>query len=124
MPPAEQKIFESVIEFTEEIQSLLFKGKTLKEISEWSYQQRESGRNVPYLSVLQTERKKDHLILRASPTKQQKDLYEFFNMPVDGKKALPKYVLEVTRVGDLKTVVYTRREFRNGLVSIILNAPF
>lgn len=65
----------SLINYCKEIDVLINEGKTLREISIWSYNQRQSGRNVPYLAVYH---KGEDFVYVASPIKSQEDLKEFF----------------------------------------------
>lgn len=86
---------QELIQYAVEIQNMLNSGKSLKEISQWSFQQRESGRNVPYLSILNKD-EKGILDLAASPVSSQKELKSFFSTPVEGS-TFEKYKLFVNR---------------------------
>lgn len=86
---------EELIQFALEIQNMLNSGKNLKEISQWSYQERESGRNIPYLSILnKSSDGKIILDLAGNPISTQKELKKFWDEKVEGS-VLPKYKLFV-----------------------------
>lgn len=80
----------------QEIEGMLFEGKSLKQISNWSYAARNGGGYYyPYLAILQTENKKPTLI-GAAPVYRQKELYEFFmEMIAPGYEVIPMFVFEV-----------------------------
>lgn len=73
----EQTSLSGLVELSKELNNLLEQGKTLSEISKYTYEQRESGRNIPYFSVLNKQGNKVTAIV-ASPTAKQKELKEFF----------------------------------------------
>lgn len=43
---------ELMVTYAVDLQNLLKKGWNLREISKWSYGQRQSGRNVPYMAII------------------------------------------------------------------------
>jgi hypothetical protein len=92
-----------LLTFAKEINTMLAEGKTLKELSQWSFEQRESGRKVPYLQQDQKDRQGNVLELTAYPTKKQKELREFFKTPETGKKYFPKYIFRVDGTGVIFT---------------------
>ena len=88
-------MLQEMINFANEIKAMVENGKSLKEISQYSFQQRESGRNIPYLAILN----KDNigiLDLSAKPTSNQKELNKFFNIEAPNS-TLPKYTFFVNR---------------------------
>ncbi len=85
-----------VIEFAQEIQTKLENGMGLREISRWSFAERENGRDIPYLRIAQTETDEAITFLEASPTKKQPSWLQFFAEVAPGCVALPRFVLRVT----------------------------
>ena len=91
-------MLEELIKYKEEVQCLLDSGKDLREISQWSFAQRESGRNVPYLAISQTKTDKRKTIvvgLFATPTIKQKELKVFFDELVPGMSVLTRWLLTI-----------------------------
>jgi len=92
-------MLEELIKYKEELQCLLDSGKDLREISQWSFAQRESGRNVPYLAISQTiktdKRKTIVVGLFATPTIKQKELKVFFDELVPGMRVLTRWSLTI-----------------------------
>ena len=74
-------VLQTLATFATEIDGLLREGKTLRQISQWSYTRRQSEGYYPYLSIAQTEGtgpKPKVVELTVSPVQWQKDLYELF----------------------------------------------
>lgn len=82
-----------LLRYADEIEELLAAGKDLKDIRKWSYEEREKGRLVPYLSSVTDD------CLQAAATKKQKELYAFFNETAPGFKMITKYVFRVSMCG-------------------------
>lgn len=74
-------------------------GASLTAIRDWSFAQRESGRPVPYLAVLDATGPSRAATLAAAPTAAQPALRAFFAAPAPGCKALPRYTLTVGAAG-------------------------
>ena len=87
---------EELIGFAIELHILFTKGKSLREISQWSYRERELGRNVPYMSIADTQNK---IVTRlwAQPTNKQKELKKFFDETVG--ISLPRFTLSIDDTG-------------------------
>ena len=93
-------MLQEMINFANEIKAMIINGKSLKEISQYSFQQRESGRNVPYLAILNKD--SDGILdLSANPTSKQKELNAFFSVEAPNS-TLPKYTFFVNRVNGVK----------------------
>ncbi len=90
-----QHMKEELIRFINDIQQLLDNGKSLRDISKWSYIQREGGRNIPYMSITQTEKDGTVIGITANPVVKQKELKSFFDEILTGCVSLPKYTLTV-----------------------------
>jgi hypothetical protein len=103
---------ERMIKFAKELEQLLAEGKDLREIAVITYQRRESGENIPYMMIGDTDRKTRKAIgIYASPIKSQKDLYEFFNRKRIGSVAIPVYTLRITAE---EGVIFSKCEQRLG----------
>ncbi len=84
--------------FANEMKAMLAVGKSLREICQWSYAQRESGRNIPYMEVSQTvkEGRGTKIVgLWAAPTKKQTELRAFFEEVAPGLISLSRFKLTV-----------------------------
>jgi len=86
-PDKEKQILNEMIEFKKELAKKLQEAGSLKAVRNWSFEQREAGRNVPYMSG-------DNYSLFASPTTTQKELKEFFAIKAPNS-VLPKYTLRI-----------------------------
>lgn len=82
-----------LLAYAVEIESALAGGESLTEIRKWSFEQREAGRNVPYLAVLDSGSNGDQM-LYALPTKSQKELHAFFAQQAPGS-VLPRFTFRV-----------------------------
>ena len=83
-------------------------GKTLRQISQWSFEQRECGRNVPYMSINGKEKDGTVNHIVASPISSQKELKLFFSTPTEGS-TLDKFQLQVTIENGESIVIFTER---------------
>lgn len=92
-----EELKKDLIEYKYEIQRMLLENKSLKDINKWSYEQRESGRNVPYLQISDTENGQI-TTLWANAISRQKDLKEFFDIKPEGS-AMSKFSFFVTKDG-------------------------
>ncbi len=81
-----------------ELNQMFVDRKSLREISRWSYDQRESGRNIPYMRISDTSKVEGTsnvvIGLWAEPTNKQKELKAFFNIEI-GSGVLTKYTLRM-----------------------------
>jgi len=92
----ELQIIKELISFCKEIDLRLQKGDSLQSIRKWSFEERESGRNIPYLAM------GDPSYLFAAPTREQRDLRHFFCIVGEGCRVVSKYVLEVGIIGQVQ----------------------
>lgn len=76
-------LINQLLEFKSELNSMLQGGSSLKDLSQYSFSQRDRGRNVPYLSLSQKD-SSGVTRIDAQPTKKQKDLFDFFNTNESG----------------------------------------
>jgi len=93
-------MLQDIINYAKEIQALFEEGKSLKEISQYSFQQRENGRNIPYLAVLNKEGDKI-TDLSASPISSQRELKAFFNQCAPDS-TLSKYNFYVNHINGVE----------------------
>ena len=70
---------QQIIDFKNELQQLLNSGEDLRKLSQYSYAQRESGRNVPYMAITDKEKSGKVERIYAKPTNAQKELKAFFS---------------------------------------------
>ncbi len=75
------------------MQQKLDEGFSLRQLSKWTYSEREKGKDIPYMSVANVEHT-TVTMLYAQPTKKQKTLFAFFDERCEGSK-LPKYQLRI-----------------------------
>lgn len=108
---------DALISYAKQIDALLQSGKTLREVSQWSFAEREAGRAVPYLAVVQSNEAREPVELCAAPTAKQKDLKALFDQKAPGCAALKRYTLRVTAAG----VEFTERLGRGVLVKNLLS---
>lgn len=101
--------------FVVELRIMFDRGDSLEAISQWSYEQREGGRNVPYMAIHQKERGIGITRIGASPISKQKELKAFFEEVAPGMRILPKYTLHV----DLTGVFFLERIDSTTLVNAI-----
>ena len=71
-------IIELMLEYCAELKAQWDLSKNLRTVCQWSFDQRESGRFIPYMSISQTEVKNKVVGLWAKPTNKQKELKKFF----------------------------------------------
>lgn len=88
------KIEKDMLAYKKEIENLFTEGKPLRDISQWSYTQREVRKNVPYMAIADKANRKEITKIWATPTQSQRDLYKFFSMKAPGS-VLPMYSLYV-----------------------------
>ena len=92
----EQQIINDLLKYCEELRQQWELTHDLRKVSQWSFQQRESGRNIPYMSIGQTEKNSNTVLgLWAAPISRQRDLYRFFDMPMCEGIILPKYSIRM-----------------------------
>lgn len=97
-----------MIQFANEMKEMLENGKSLRQISQWSYEQRESGRNVPYMSINGKEKDGTVNHIVANPISSQKSFKAFFSTPTEGS-TLDKYKLQVTFENNSAVVIFSER---------------
>ncbi len=96
----EEQIKNEMIAYTIELRKLFTEGKDLREISRWSYAQRESGRNIPYMAICDSNDKGKTISgLWATPISKQKELKAFFDMTKAELSMLSKYTLSADLTG-------------------------
>ncbi len=108
-------VLQEMKQFAKEAQELLASGKSLREVSRWSYAKREAGENVPYLGILDADEKNGVTMLMARPIVKQKELSEFFGEVAPGCKALKRYTIVVTNSGGVE---FTERTGQKSIVRI------
>jgi hypothetical protein len=90
----DQEILAELKVFANELNEMFSKGMDLREISKYTYQQRESGRNVPYFGISDIDKvTKKVTRISAAPTSNQKKLRQFFNIKFEsGINGLYMYI--------------------------------
>lgn len=83
-----------LIAFAQELNQKLAGGMNLRELSQYTYTRRESGDNIPYMSI-GDQVGKTVTGIYASPTTKQKELKAFFSETRIGGN-LPRYTLRVS----------------------------
>ena len=83
-----------LVDFLYEVQELMNNGMTLKQLNKWSYEQREAGRDIPYLSWGTKRNDPKEAYLVPAPIKKQADYVEYFNVTHPGQH-LPIYSLYI-----------------------------
>lgn len=101
----EMNIIHQLKSMISEIRSMHEKGKSLKEIQQWSYDQRESGKQIPYLSNGTKSSNPSEAYVVATPTAKQKDLKKFFDITAPGSNILSKYSLYVYGDGKIEFIM-------------------
>ena len=99
---------QEMINFALELKAMLESGKNLREISQWSFEQREYGRNIPYMSINGKEKDGTVNHIVANPIASQKELKKFFLTPTEGS-TLDKFQLQVTIENDVPIVIFSER---------------
>lgn len=97
-----ERVLQTLATFATEINGLLREGKSLRQISQWSYTRRQSEGYYPYLSILQTEGKgpKPKVVeLAVSPVQWQKEIYELFSLTAPGWNSRQMFEFWVTEDG-------------------------
>lgn len=89
-------ILSCLIEFAKELKTLLSNGQALKAISVYTFTEREKGRNIPYLSILDKTVDGEVTGIYASPIAKQKELKAFFDEYAPGS-GMPKYSFRITK---------------------------
>jgi hypothetical protein len=97
-----QSAIDQILDFLKEVKSLQDEGKNLKFINQWSYQQRESGRDIPYLSWGTKSAVLEESYLVPSPTNKQPHYKQLFTDVIEGRKHQPKYTLYVYETGTIE----------------------
>jgi len=93
---------DKVIAFVLKIQQLQQQGWTLKQINKWSYEQREAGEDVIYMSWGTKSKDPNESYLIASPIAKQKEYKKFFSEVAEGFLSFSKYQLYVYESGVIK----------------------
>lgn len=97
-----QTTLDKVKAFVIKIHQLQQQGWTLKQINKWSYEQREAGEDVIYLSWGTKSKDPNESYLIASPVAKQKEYKEFFNEKAEGSIGLSKHQLYIYESGVIK----------------------
>lgn len=94
-------------QFATEIQLRIDRGESLREISRWSYRNREETKyRYPYLQILDIDSETNEVTqLQVSPVKRQKEFSELFELRAPECKALRRFSLTVIP----EQVVFTER---------------
>lgn len=95
------RVLQTLATFATEIEAMLAEGKSLRQISQWSYIRRQSEGYYPYLSILNvTGSGKGRVTdLVVSPVQWQKDLYELFTIVAPGHHSRQMFEFWVTEDG-------------------------
>ena len=99
-----ENIISKLRKYANTLQDMLSQDCTLKEISQHTYQLRESGADIPYMNIGDKE-EGEVVGIYAQPTKSQPELKEFFYQKAPNS-VLPKYVFRITKDEGL---VFTER---------------
>jgi hypothetical protein len=91
---------DDIISFCNELKAQWELTKDLRLVSQWTYEQREAGRNIPYMSIAQTEKAEKGTACKviglwASPTVKQKALKTFFSKFAPNCDTLTQYTLRM-----------------------------
>jgi hypothetical protein len=95
-------------QFAAEAADQLKQGKDLRQVSRWSYDRRESGEDVPYMSVLNRDPDGTVTCVYASPTAKQKKLKKFFDEKAPDS-SMPRYTLRAVAEDGHAIVEFTEK---------------
>lgn len=86
-------MLQELSDYTKELQKVYDETGDLRKVSQYSFEQRESGRNVPYMAITSKDMSGEVTCIMSSPTAAQKELKEFFSQPAPGFKKIPRYYI-------------------------------
>lgn len=87
-------ILKNLKELKIELKNRLDNGDSLREISKFTYELRESGKNIPYFSISQIDDNNIVTRITSQPISKQKELKKFF-LEKANNSVLPKYQLYI-----------------------------
>ena len=90
-----------------QIGTWLSEGKSINEIPKLTFEARERGEDMLYFGWGTKCKKLADAYLEPRPTSKQKEYKDFFAIPAEGKKSLPKYSLWI--YGDGRIEFYEKK---------------